>query len=355
MDLRLSALNLAKYPPARLIELARLQEACGYETFWYTDERFFREVYSGLTLAAVHTRNIKLGTMVTDPYTRHPALTAIAIATVDEVAEGRAVLGLGAGVAGFTEMQLVRHQPAQAMREAVTVVRQLLGGATVDMHGQVVTLAHGRLDFPPLRAHVPVYIASNGRLGLALAGEIAEGAVMQGAVAAPLVAWFLAQVQRGAQRVGRSVHEVDIVSRVNLCLHPDAGVAKDVMRPAIARSLITQYPHFRTFTTAGLEIPPHLQELIATVGYTHDPALLAPVAGQVPDAFVDAVTLAGTVEDVATCVRRMAQQGIKHIMVYPQAPDGDVERVLTSFAHEVIPSVRDQGEEGLPGTATARL
>jgi len=66
-----------------------------------------------------------------------------------------------------------------------------------------------------------VYIASNGRLGLALAGEIAEGAVMQGAVAAPLVAWFLAQVQRGAQRVGRSVHEVDIVSRVNLCLHPD--------------------------------------------------------------------------------------------------------------------------------------
>ena len=166
---------------------------------------------------------------------------------------------------------------------------------------------------------------------------------------------FLAQVQRGAQRVGRSVHEVDIVSRVNLCLHPDAGVAKDVMRPAIARSLITQYPHFRTFTTAGLEIPPHLQELIATVGYTHDPALLAPVAGQVPDAFVDAVTLAGTVEDVATCVRRMAQQGIKHIMVYPQAPDGDVERVLTSFAHEVIPSVRDQGEEGLPGTATARL
>src|SRR5215475_15930010 len=72
----------------------------------------------------------------------------------------------------------------------------------------------------------------------------------------------------------------------------------------------------------------HLQALIATVGYTHDPAWLAPVAAQVPDAFVEAVTLAGTVEDVATCVRRMAQQGIKHIMVYPQVPDGDVERVL---------------------------
>jgi len=91
------------------------------------------------------------------------------------------------------------------------------------------------------------------------------------------------------------------------------------------------------------------------VGYTYDPTLLAPVAAQVPDAFVEAVTLAGTVEDVATSVQRMAQQGIKHIMVYPQAPDGDVERILTSFAQEVLPRVRVQGEEGISGTATAHL
>ena len=114
------------------------------------------------------------------------------------------------------------------------------------------------------------------------------------------------------------------------------------MRPAIARSLIAQFPHFHTFTTAGLEVPARLQALVASIGYTHDPALLAPVAEQVPDAFVDAVTLAGTVEEVAACVRRMAQQGIKHVMVYPQAPDGDVESVLASFAHEVMPRVRAQ-------------
>ena len=93
----------------------------------------------------------------------------------------------------------------------------------------------------------------------------------------------------------------------------------------------------------GLEIPARLQELIASVGYTHDPALLAPVAEQVPDPSADAVTLAGTVEGVAACVRRMAQQGVRHVMIYPQAPDGDVERVLTSFAREVMPRVRGQG------------
>jgi len=58
---------------------------------------------------------------------------------------------------------------------------------------------------------------------------------------------------------------------------------------------------------------------------------------------------------VATCVQRMVQQGIKHIMVYPQAPDGDVGRVLTSFAHEVIPRVRAEGEAGMLGTVPPRL
>ena len=342
MSLRMSVLNLGQYPPARLIDLARLQEACGYETFWYADERFFREVYAGLTLVAMHTQQLKVGTMVTDPYSRHPALTAMAVATLDEIAAGRAVLGLGAGVSGFREMQIARHRPAQAMREMVGIVRDLLRGATVDFHGEVISYEHGRLDFQPLRPQVPVYIASNGPRGLALAGEIADGAVMQGAVAPALVDWFLAQLRRGAQRVGRDVTGLDVVARVNLCLHRDAGVAKDVMRPTIARTLVSQQPHFRTFASAGLEIPTRVQELIAPLGYTHDPTLLAPVAALVPDAFVDAMTLAGTVQDVTAQVLRLAQQGITHVMIYPVAPDGDVEQVITAFAQEVMPQVHQR-------------
>jgi 5,10-methylenetetrahydromethanopterin reductase len=342
MGLRMSVLNLGRYPPARLRHLAQLQEECGYETFWYADERFFREVYAGLTFVAMHTRTIKVGTMVTDPYTRHPALTAMAIATLDEMAYGRAILGLGAGVAGFTEMQIARHKPAQAMRETVAIVRGLWRGETVDMRGEVITLAHGKLDFQPVRPQVPVYIASNGPMGLALAGEIAAGAVMQSALAPALVDWFLAQVRRGAQRAGRTLSELDIVARLNLCIHDQARLARDVMRPTIVRTLITQQPHFRTFVTAGLDIPARLREMVAAMGYTHDPALLAPAAALVPDAFVEAMTLAGTVADVAAQVVRLAQQGVTHVMVYPIAPDGDVEQILRRFAHEVMPRVQER-------------
>jgi 5,10-methylenetetrahydromethanopterin reductase len=228
------------------------------------------------------------------------------------------------------------------MRETVSIVRDLLHGETVDFHGEVITLEPCRLDFTPLRPQVPVYIASNGPMGLALAGEIAEGAVMQSPVAPALVDWFLAQVRRGAQRAGRNLSTVDVAARINLCLDQHASVARDVMRPTIVRTLAAQYPHYRTFATAGLDVPTRLHELLGSLGYTHDPAMLAPAAALVPDTFVDAITLAGTVDDVSERVVRMVQHGIRHLMIYPIAPDGNVERLITDFAQEVMPRVREQ-------------
>ena len=313
MSMRMSVLNLGRHSPSRLINLARLQEDCGYETFWYADERFFREVYTGLTVAALHTQRIQVGTLVTDPYTRHPALTAMALASLDEVAAGRAILGLGAGVSGSAELQIARRRPAQAMRETVAIVRGLLRGETVPVQGEVITGGPTRLDFQPVRSQVPVYIASNGPMGLVLAGEIADGVVMQGPVAPALVEWFLAQVRRGAQRAGRNLHEIDVVARLNVCIHPDARVAKDLMRPTIVRSLVAQQPHFRTFVTAGLELPPALRDQIAALGYTHDAAHLALAAELVLDPFVDAVTLAGTVEEVTARVTQLQRLGVTKV------------------------------------------
>jgi 5,10-methylenetetrahydromethanopterin reductase len=278
--------------------------------------------------------------MVTDPYIRHPAVTAMGIATLDELSNGRAMLGVGAGVSGFAEMKVERRKPAQAMREMVAVFRGLLGGGVVDLHGHVIEFDHGRLDFRPIRADVPVYIASNGPLGLALAGEIAEGAVMQSAVAGKLIDWMLQHVSKGATRVGRDLSEVDVVARVNVCIHVDPKVAKDLMRPSIVRTLVAQQPEFRTFKTAGLEIPDELRQAVTSLSYTHDPEILAPVATMIPDEFVDAITLAGTVDQVATQVIRMIRHGVTHVMIYPMAPDGNVEDVITDFAQKVMPAVR---------------
>src|SRR5688500_3233121 len=108
-----------------------MAEAEGYADFWYSDEKFYRDPWVGLTLAALESRAIRLGPGVTEPYARHPARLAMAIASLDEVAGGRAVLGIGAGGTGFPPMGIERRKPAVALREAVAVIRALLAGETV--------------------------------------------------------------------------------------------------------------------------------------------------------------------------------------------------------------------------------
>jgi len=105
---------------------ARLEEL-GFQDIWVPDERLLRNVYISLATIANATTKVGLGPGVTDPYTRHPAHTAAAMATLDELSGGRASLGLGLG-GGLDAYGLARIKPVSTMREAVKVIRGLLGG-----------------------------------------------------------------------------------------------------------------------------------------------------------------------------------------------------------------------------------
>ena len=199
MTPRTGLLVLPTYEPSRLGALAQLAEDTGYDDLWLADERFFREVYASLTLCALRTRRLRLGPCVTDPYSRHPALTAMAIATLDEISNGRAVLGIGAGVSGFRELGVDASRSAVAIGEAIELIRRLLAGDTVTVKGREVSFADGRLDFAPPRRDLPIYVASQRAAGCRVAGRLADGAIMQGAVAEPLVR-FLRNTVHGAAR-----------------------------------------------------------------------------------------------------------------------------------------------------------
>src|ERR1700739_1113181 len=192
MDFQL--LLLGDAPVAQLVERARLAEAYGYSVVWVADERFYREVYCCLGQLAAHTAKVLLGPCVTDPFARHPALTAMAMATLDEISGGRAILGIGAGISGFAELGIDRSKPALAIREAIELIRALLRGETVDSRGEVVAFDHGRLRFAPPRPAAPVYLASNGPLGQRVAAEMADGVIMEACAAPAEVRAFRAAV-----------------------------------------------------------------------------------------------------------------------------------------------------------------
>src|SRR6516162_9293729 len=154
--MQMGLLKLGDASVRAMVERARLAEAVGYGTVWLADERFYREVYSCLTHLAAHTSKVLLGPCVTDPLARHPALTAMAIATLDEISGGRAILGIGAGISGFAELGIERKKPARAICEAIELIRALLRGKTVDYRGEVIALNHGRLSFAPPGPEIPV-------------------------------------------------------------------------------------------------------------------------------------------------------------------------------------------------------
>src|ERR1700689_555675 len=87
-----------------LTRTVQLAESTGYDTVWIADERFYRDVYGLLAHMANHSSRIFLGPGVTDPFVRHPAITTAAMATLDDISEGRAVMGLGTGISGFQSL-----------------------------------------------------------------------------------------------------------------------------------------------------------------------------------------------------------------------------------------------------------
>ena len=120
MHSRFGVLLNAEHEHRALQVYARQIEELGFGTLWYADERFYREVYVGLAACATATSRLKLGTAVTDPFTRHPALTAAAIASVDELSDGRAILGYGAGISGYHNLGITLDRPARRLRERST-------------------------------------------------------------------------------------------------------------------------------------------------------------------------------------------------------------------------------------------
>jgi 5,10-methylenetetrahydromethanopterin reductase len=341
MTLRTGLLLLPSRPALALAELAERAEGLGYDDLWVADERFFREAYGCLALCAARTRRIRLGPGVTDPYSRHPALTAMAMATLDEIAGGRAVLGIGAGVSGFRELGVDATRSATAIREAVELIRRLLARETVTYRGREIDFRDGRLDFAPPRPHLPIYVASQRAAGCRVAGRVADGAIMQGCVAEPLVEFFRESVYEGAQTAGRDPATIDLVARLNVCVADDRKAARDAMRPGLVRSLVAQRPDFFTFVQAGLTLPAALREQVLALPYTHDPAPLRALAPAVPDEFVDAMTLTGPADEVAKEVRRLALSGITQILVFPVGVDGAIETTVERFQWEVMPRVRE--------------
>lgn len=320
----------------RLMELARQAEEWGYDYVWYPNHKLHRDLYVGLAACAMATRRARVGTFIADLYSLHPALVAAAVATVDELSGGRAILCLGTGGANFKEVDLQRSRPAKTMEEGVAIIRGLLGGKAVTHQGSVFRTHEAKLQFP-VRPDLPIWIATRGDRIFELAGRVADGAMIATYATPPGVRHALGLIQKGAEAVGRSLRDLTLTTRIDMSVGPSSKEAREAVKMMLAMLLMGSYPDTGYVRHAGLVIPSALEEMMRQKNEAK-----AMVSGHlVPDEFVDAFAWAGTPNEVARQIAAVVELGIPEICILPLPPRGQpVEPIMRSFIEDVMPRVR---------------
>ncbi len=296
-----------------LTGLVQLAEGRGYETL-FVPEASGREAFTQLAAFACGTERIRLGPGIATIFTRTPSMLAQTAATLDQLSGGRAVLGLGSGHEPVLTAGHGVHfaRPLKRMREYVTLIKAILGGAAVMPAAELVPVTDFRLE-TPARPDIPIYVAALGPRMCRLAGEVADGVLLNWATPG-YVAEALRNIHAGAERAGRDPAMIDVACYVRVC----AGATPEVMRRALAREMgrYIHMPFYRAmFDEAGFAA--HTGAVAALYGDDPDGA-----ASLIPDTMIEALTVAGDAAKARTRFEEYRAMGVTLPVAAP-VPAGD--------------------------------
>jgi len=297
-----------RLPFARSVEIVRLAERLGYEGVWIP-ENTGREAFAQLGALAMATERIRLGPGIANIFTRTPTILAQGAVTLDQVSGGRAWLGLGTGHQPALEAGhgVAYGRPLGRMRDAVRIVRAIVRGEPLP-ETSVVGARAFRLETPAPRAELPIYVAALGPRMCRLAGELADGVILNWATP-EYVREALANVEAGAARAGRDPASVGVACYIRVA----AGAPKDELRRGLAREL-SRYiamPYYRAmFEAAGFG--PAMTGIAEA--FTRDQEV---AAAMVPAEMLDALTVADDAEAFARRVAEYRALGVTQPVVAP--------------------------------------
>lgn len=321
-------------PVSEIVRQAQLAEALGYETVWVTDSHLVcRELWVTLAACALGTRRIRLGPGVTVPHTRHWSVAASAIATLEEMAPGRIVLGIGTGGSSAETMGVSVQRAAHiaTLETMTTSIRRLLAAGTAPLDSGVPS----RLAWLDGPRRIPLFVAGSGPRMLEAAGRLGDGAIMYTGTDPEMLRAGLACVARGAAQQGRRLAELEILLWTPTAVDADRARARDHVRGRVASAMRHPLP---------VALAPEDEAAVRRLRQAYDSYQHATAASRhrelVPDRFVDMMALAGTPDEVREQVRRvMTVPEIARIILLPQNPgQGFIEResILRTFAEQVM-------------------
>jgi 5,10-methylenetetrahydromethanopterin reductase len=312
------------------LALGAAAEELGYAGVWVADSHsVMRGAFEILAVLAAQTRRIALATGVTHTVTRHPAVIANSIATLDELSGGRAILGIGVGESAVHNLGLQPEKLA-VFADKIRVIRALLRGEEVEYQGTPIRM-------PWSACHAPIVLACSGPKSLQLAGQIADGALFQVGADPALARYALDRIGRGAESAGRRLADLKLYMRLACSVGEDRAAARDAVRgyASVAAGTV-----FRTVPREYFadEIWNDLARFKAGYDYAEHGRNEARHAALLTDRIVDAVAVAGAPAEAIPRLRQLAELGITGF-VWPAAMP-EPGPYLEAFARQVMPHVR---------------
>jgi len=331
---------------ASVAEVARLgveAERGGFESLWVPDSpMLYRDPYAALALLARDTRRARLGTLATNPLTRHPAATASAILTVHELSGGRTLLGLATGDSA------VRRIGARPVRtdELGATVRQL----RALLAGEALAFDTGRFGIrfaqpPSQQPAPPVYVVATGWRVLEVAGGVADGVILNVGLDPRLLAAARERVHAGARTAGRDPAALELIPFAFCAIDADGVTARARLKPSVSW-LCQRFPGLAEL--AGLPLAPAVRQELARFAadyarydlvHAAEWARAMRDAAFLPAEYVEALALGGRPAEVVGRVRELASLGFQSVLIRPPSHE-DWWPTVRACVADVLPAFR---------------
>jgi probable F420-dependent oxidoreductase len=319
-------------PYARMIELMQFAEGQGFEYAWtYDSHILWQESYATLALAADRTEKIKLGHFVTNPGIRDPTITASWYATMQDVSNGRMVMGIGRG---DSSRRVVGLQPVKVaeFERRCRMIKDLMNGREVDWNDKQLKLEWARSEL----GEIPMWIAGYGPKALAVAGRVADGVIIQ--LADPqIIQWIMNTARAAAEEAGREPSELKCIVGAPSHITDDLASAREQVRwfPAMVSNHVMDLIERYGFDS---EIPSALTDYVkARKFYDYkDHSRVGAAHGEfVTDEICDRFCVLGTAEQAAAKLKELESVGVDQFNVYLMTHSQ--EETLEAYGSEIIP------------------
>ena len=304
-------------PPSLAAQYGRRVEEAGFRTAWFP-EIVFGDSFVPATATATGTSSLLLGTGVVGIWSRSPVTMALQAASVNELSNGRLLLGLGVQARNYVSGWHDRtyERPIRAMREYATILRQALAGELVTFEGELFSVRGFQLQMPMPEQPARLYVAAVGPQMIRLAGEVADGVLGYCWSAAYVRDVVLPALGEGAARAGRSIEDIDVACGYPTVVAEDGSGIEDAKGQVLMFATAASSSPFYAASFAAAGYGDLVTELRERVGALDAEGAMAAI----PDEAVAAMTVSGTPDDICGRVDELRTAGVRTVAVNPSPP-----------------------------------